>query len=55
MIPAITDGLRRLPDDDPIAKSFEDQLILGFYVLFLAAYIVGVIAQMFWIKKNKLV
>ncbi|MDA9094754.1 hypothetical protein OAE05_01955 [Gammaproteobacteria bacterium] len=55
MIPAITDGLRRLPVDDPIAKSFEDPLILGFYVLFLAAYIVGVIAQMFWIKKNKLV
>ena len=55
MIPAITDGLRRLPVNDPIAKSFEDPLILGFYVAFLAAYIIGVFAQMVWIKKNKIV
>jgi uncharacterized membrane protein len=55
MIPAITDGLRRLPVNDPIAESFEDPLILGFYVAFLAAYIIGVFAQMVWIKKNKIV
>ena len=34
MIPAITDGLRRLPVDDPIANSFSDPIIVNFYILF---------------------
>ena len=55
LIPAITDALRRLPVDDPIAKSFEDPLILSFYLAFLVSYIILVIAQMMWIKNNKIV
>ena len=55
LIPAITDALRRLPVHDPIAKSFEDPLILSFYLAFLVSYIILVIAQMAWIKNNKIV
>lgn len=41
--------------NDPIAKSFEDPLILSFYLAFLVSYIILVIAQMVWIKNNKIV
>jgi hypothetical protein len=54
MIPAITDFLRRLPVDDPFAKSFEDPLILKFYIAFFVIYIIGITAQMFWIKNNQI-
>ena len=54
MIPAITDFFRRLPVDDPFAKSFEDPLILKFYIAFFVIYIIGITAQMFWIRNNQI-
>ena len=54
MIPAITDFLRRLPVNDPFAKSFEDPLILKFYLSFFVIYIIGIVAQMRWIKNNQI-
>ncbi len=50
MIPAITDGLRRLPVGDPIVTEFEDPLLMQFYLLFLACYVVGVFFQLRWIS-----
>lgn len=52
MIPAITDGLRRLPVGDPIVKQQEDPLLQGFYLAFLITYFVGLAAQILWIRKQ---
>lgn len=52
MIPAITDGLRRLPVDDPIVKEQEDPLLRGFYLAFLITYLVGVTIQLLWLRKQ---
>lgn len=52
MIPAITDGLRRLPVDDPIVKEQSDPLLLNFYLAFLIMYVVGLAAQLVWLRRQ---
>ena len=52
MIPAITDGLRRLPVNDPVVTDVADPLLLGFYMSFAATYVVGVIAQAIWLRRS---
>jgi len=52
MIPAITDGLMRLPVESPIVTSIEDPLLKGFYLSFLIIYLVGVTFQIIWLKKT---
>ncbi len=52
MIPAITDGLMRLPADTPIVTELDDPLLRGFYLAFLAAYVVGFGLQVAWLRKN---
>ena len=52
MIPAITDGLMRLPVSDPIVKDIEDPLLKGFYLAFLLTYIVGYLFQVNWLRKQ---
>jgi len=52
MIPAITDFLRRLPISDPFIDSFEDPLLLNFHQAFLLIFILGIITQFFWLKKQ---
>ena len=52
MIPAITDFLRRLPVGDPFIDSFEDPLLVNFHLAFLLIFVVGIIAQIFWLKKQ---
>ncbi|WND04027.1 hypothetical protein QGN29_06515 [Temperatibacter marinus] len=41
MIPAITDGLMRLPVGSPIVTDIEDPLLKSFYGLFLIIYLIG--------------
>lgn len=53
MIPAITDGLMRLPVGDPIVKTPEDPLLLRFYLAFLVTYVIVVIFQLLWLRKQK--
>jgi uncharacterized membrane protein len=53
MIPAITDGLMRLPVDSPIVTNPEDPLLRGFYLGFLVVYIIGVSAQMIWLRNQR--
>ncbi|MGI9344991.1 MAG: hypothetical protein ACR2PW_01855 [Gammaproteobacteria bacterium] len=48
MVPAITDGLRRLPVDSPIVTEPDDPLLLGFYGAFLLTYLLGLGVQ--WLK-----
>lgn len=52
MIPAITDGLRRLPVGDPVVDRFDDPLLRGFYLLFLVLFLVGYLAQVLWLRKR---
>ena len=52
MIPAITDGLRRLPVGDPVVTDPEDPLLLNFYLLFLLLFFVGYALQVLWLRKN---
>ena len=52
MIPAITDFLRRLPIGDPFIDSFEDPLLMNFYLSFLLAYLIGISYQMYWLKQQ---
>jgi len=54
MIPAITDGLMRLPVDAPIVTDIKDPLLKGFFLAFLVIYLVGVIAQFFALRKHKM-
>ncbi len=51
MIPAITDFLRRLPVGDPFIDTLEDPLLRQFHLAFLAIFVVGVIAQVLWLRK----
>ena len=52
MIPAITDFLRRLPVGDPFVDSFDDPLLVNFHLSFLVIYLVGIIIQIFWLKRQ---
>jgi hypothetical protein len=52
MIPAITDGLMRLPVGDPVVKDIEDPLLKTFYLVFLIAYVVGFAFQVRWLRKH---
>jgi uncharacterized membrane protein len=52
MIPAITDFLRRLPIGDPFIDTLEDPLLRQFHLAFLAIFVVGVIAQVLWLRKS---
>ncbi len=52
MIPAITDGLMRLPADNPVVTNIEDPLLKGFYLAFLITYLIGTGAQCLWLRKH---
>ena len=51
MIPAITDFLRRLPVGEPFIDTLEDPLLRQFHLAFLAIFVVGIIAQVLWLRK----
>ena len=51
-IPAITDGLRRLPVGDPVITTLTDPLLMSFYAAFFSIYLVVLVLQMIWIKRS---
>lgn len=53
MIPAITDGLMRLPVASPVVTNIEDPLLKGFYLTFLVIYLIGVGLQIKWLRHRK--
>jgi uncharacterized membrane protein len=53
MIPAITDGLMRLPVGAPIVTDIEDPLLRGFYLAFLITYVVGLGFQLRWLSNRE--
>jgi hypothetical protein len=53
MIPAITDGLLRLPVSGSILTNPEDSLLKQFYLSFVVIFLVGYICQFVWLKNHK--
>ena len=51
-IPAVTDGLMRLPVGDPILTSIEDPLLRMCYLGLLLLFLVGVSLQLRWIHRQ---
>ena len=52
MVPAITDGLLRLPVGDPYLKTIHDPLLKQFYLLFVIIFLLGYVLQFFWINNR---
>ena len=52
MIPAITDGLMRLPVDSPIVSDIEDPMLKGFYLAFLIIYLIVLTTQILSLRKQ---
>jgi uncharacterized membrane protein len=50
-IPAVTDGLLRLPVGKPVLTSIEDPILKMCYLGLLALYLVGVSLQLRWINR----
>lgn len=51
-IPAVTDGLLRLPVGDPILSSIDDPVLKICYAVLLLLFIVGITLQFRWIHRN---
>ena len=51
-IPAVTDGLMRLPVGDPVVTSFEDPILRTCYLVLLVLFLVGVSLQLRWIHRQ---
>ena len=51
-IPAVTDGLLRLPVGDPVLTSIEDPVLKMCYLALLVAFLVGVGLQFRWIHRQ---
>ena len=51
-IPAVTDGLLRLPVGDPVLTSIEDPVLKMCYLVLLIVFLVGVSLQLRWIRRQ---
>jgi len=51
-VPAVTDGLLRLPVVDPVLTSIEDPNLKALYLDLLALFLVGVSLQLRWIHRQ---
>ena len=52
-IPAVTDGLLRLPVGDPVLTSIEDPVLRMCYLGLLVLFLVGASLQMRWIRRQR--
>lgn len=51
-VPAVTDGLLRLPVGDPVLTSIEDPVFRVLYLGLMVLFLVGVSLQMRWIHRQ---
>lgn len=51
-IPAVTDGLLRLPVGDPVLTSIEDPILKLCYMVLLGLFLLGVSLQLRWIHNQ---
>ena len=52
MIPAITDGLLRLPVGDPFLTNPEDPVLRNSYLVLVVIFVVGYTAQFIWLRNR---
>ena len=52
-IPAVTDGLLRLPVGDPVISSIDDPILRKIYLALLVLFIAGITLQMRWIRRQE--
>ena len=52
-IPAVTDGLLRLPVGDPVLDSIEDPILRMCYLGLLILFLIGVTMQLRWIRQQR--
>jgi uncharacterized membrane protein len=52
-IPAVTDGLLRLPAGDPVLKSIEDPVLRVCYLVLLVLFLLGLSLQLRWIHRQR--
>lgn len=52
-VPAVTDGLLRLPVSDPIVTDFEDPLLRYCYLVLLVLFLAGISLQLRWIARQR--
>jgi uncharacterized membrane protein len=51
-VPAVTDGLMRLPVGDPVVSSLDDPLLGTCYLVLLVLFLIGITMQMRWIRRQ---
>ena len=54
-IPAVTDGLMRLPVGDPILSSIEDPILKKSYLVLLVLFLLGTGIQLAWVRRQQAV
>jgi uncharacterized membrane protein len=52
-IPAVTDGLLRLPVGDPVVRSIDDPTLRMCYLVLLVLFLVGISLQLRWIYRQR--
>ena len=52
-IPAITDGLMRLPVGDPVVTSIDDPLLRSAYLVLLLLFLIGASLQLRWLYRQQ--
>ena len=52
-IPAVTDGLLRLPVGDPVLTSIEDPILKLCYLVLLVLFLLGISLQLRWIHRSQ--
>jgi hypothetical protein len=52
-IPAVTDGLLRLPVGDPVLTSIDDPILKMCYLGLLVIFLIGITLQLRWIKRQR--
>jgi hypothetical protein len=52
-IPAVTDGLLRLPVGNPVVSSIEDPIMLNSYLGLLILFLAGITLQLRWIYRQQ--
>ncbi len=53
-LPAITDGLLRLPIGDPVLTSLEDPVLKMCYLVLLVLFLIGASVQLRWIHRQQM-
>ena len=51
-IPAVTDGLLRLPVGNPVLTSIEDPILKMCYLALLVTFLIGISLQLRWISRH---